>query len=84
MRIFKVTDSFSFSETSLELASSSLKYFKEISFVTFSPTSLDFLGYFSFKILPKMHITIYAITNFDIMDFKAEGLIQKVKTSLKN
>ena len=41
MRIFKVTDSFS--ETSLELAPSSLKHFKEIFFVTFSATSLDFL-----------------------------------------
>ena len=30
-----------------------------------------------------MHITIYAITHFD-MDFEAEGLIENVKTSLKN
>ena len=75
MSIFKVTDSFSSSETRLELASSSLKPFQKIFFVTFSSYSRDFLCYFSFKKLSKLYLTIEANTHFDIMDFEVEGLI---------
>ena len=29
-------------------------------------------------------MTVYASTHFDMMDFEAEGLIYKIKISLKN
>ena len=43
MNIFKVTDSFSFSETRLLLAPSSAKVFEDFFFVIFSPTWPDLL-----------------------------------------
>ena len=84
MSTLKVTDSFSFSETRLELAPSSLKFFQENFLVTFSSASPDCLCQFSFKRLSKMYHTIYANTHFDTMDFEVEELIQKMKISLKN
>ena len=84
MSTLKVIDSFSFSETRLELAPSSLKFFQEKFLVNFSSKSPDLLCQFSFKRLSKMYHTIYANTLFDTMDFEVEELIQKMKISLKN
>ena len=84
MSTLKVTDIFSFSETRLELAPSSLKFFQKNFLVAFSSTSPDFLCQFSFKRLSKMYHTIYANTHFDTKDFEGEELIQKMKISLKN
>ena len=78
MRIFKVTDSFSCSETRLELAPSSLKSLENLFFVCVClslPFYQIFCANFLFKRLSKMYTTSYAITYFDIMEFEAEWLI---------
>ena len=75
MIIFKVIDSFSFSETRQELAASSLKIFPEI--------SLPFTRFFVLIFIKEI-IKSLCNTHFDIMDFEAEGPISKLKISLKN
>ena len=74
MRIFKVTYSFPFSETRLELAP----------FCDFlSQFTRFFVLIFIQDIMKNAYYHIH-ITHFGTMGFEAEGLIYKMKISLKN